>query len=90
MNLQSDPKREKYPETGIPIFALRTTTNQWDNVDLNHLDRASLLEWMRDRSPRYLKAIVCALLRHEAPTDAEEAPKPAMPPAPPKDQAPKG
>jgi hypothetical protein len=90
VDLKSDPKREKYPETGLPIRAMRMSAKvpYWDAVDLNHLDRASVLEWMRGRSDRYLKAIVCALLHHEAPTDLEEAPPAPAPPPPAPAQAP--
>jgi hypothetical protein len=65
--MKEDPKRAKLPETGIYVRAKYQTARgeAWDAVDLAHLTRESVLEWMRDRSPEYLQNTILALLGHE-------------------------
>jgi hypothetical protein len=60
--LEADPKRADFPETGIYIRA--KSGEKWEPVDIAHLTTESVREWMRDRSPEYLQSTILALLGH--------------------------
>ncbi len=45
---KADPARADLPETGIPVRAIEAD-GSWGNVDIAHLDRASLDAWLRSR-----------------------------------------
>lgn len=70
--LKQDPDRARYPDrfrpTGYPVRALISdgTREVWGNVDIMHLTRDSLLQWLRSR-PNLAENVVLSLLRHEAP-----------------------
>lgn len=62
--LQVDPERLDAPETGIPIRA--RTPGGFDTHDIAHLDRASLLAWLRSRGGDnpFAEDVVGILLGH--------------------------
>ena len=43
-----DPERIELPETGIYIRS-KDMTGKWSSVDIAHLKRDSLLDWLRSR-----------------------------------------
>jgi hypothetical protein len=45
-NLKADPDREGCPETGIFVRA-QDSDGKWGPIDICHLTRESLLEWLR-------------------------------------------
>lgn len=48
MELKVDPARERWAdETGVVVRAKRG--ERWGNYDVAHLDKASMLEWLRSR-----------------------------------------
>lgn len=65
----SDPLREHLPAYGIPIRAKRG--GAWGAVDINHLDKPSLLAWLRSRNDvpdagaGWRESIILAILRHD-------------------------
>lgn len=63
---RTDPERETLEEAGIPIRAIRTSIGAWDAVDIAHLDRSSLVLWLRSRGGSNLWAenTVLVLLGH--------------------------
>jgi hypothetical protein len=75
VNLKQDPTRTELPETGIfvraqvsqlvPKFPTSEAMAIWGNVDINHLDRQSLITWMDDKDKAYLMSLALFLLNHE-------------------------
>jgi hypothetical protein len=68
-----DPARVEFPETGIYVRA-KNMFGKWDNIDIAHLKRDSLLDWLRSRGGDNLWAenTVLLLLAHS--TEANDAP----------------
>lgn len=46
--MKIDPTRTDLPETGIYVRALNVE-GRWDNIDLAHLDKESVLEFLQSR-----------------------------------------
>lgn len=61
--LKIDPKRTSLAESGIYVRA-QDQTGEWGSHDIAHLDRESLLLWMRLRGCE--QDTVLALLGHES------------------------
>ena len=63
--LKLDPNRLDLPETGIYIRA-KDEAGKWGSHDIAHLDRESLLRWLRSRggSNPWAENVVAILLGH--------------------------
>lgn len=63
-DLLEDPTRSDLPGTGIYVRAVNAA-GRWDNVDIAHLDTASLDQWLRSRnSIEWPIGVVNVLLGH--------------------------
>lgn len=63
--LTVDPARTHLPETGIYVRAREVTGGAFESVDIAHLDRPSLNEWLRSRdSIDWPISVVMTLLGH--------------------------
>ncbi len=65
MELIVDPTRKHFDIVGIPIRA--KFDGNWGTYDINHLDRASLMIWLRSRGGQndWAENTVAILLGHE-------------------------
>lgn len=61
VDLKVDPKRLDLPESGIYVRA-KDERDQWDSVDIVHLDKPSLKTWLRSRGGENEWAENCVLL----------------------------
>ena len=63
--LYLDPSRVELPETGIYVRA-KNLYDKWDSIDIAHLTRASLLDWLRSRGGenQWAENTVLLLLAH--------------------------
>ncbi len=63
--LTVDPERVDLAETGIFVRAMYLGT--WGSHDIAHLDRASLLQWLRSRGEKneWAEGVLLHLLGHE-------------------------
>jgi hypothetical protein len=61
-----DPNRTDLPETGIFVRA-KNTAGEWDSIDIAHLTRESLFDWLRSRGGDnpWAENTVAILLGHE-------------------------
>jgi hypothetical protein len=62
--LKVDLARTHLPKTGVPVRALRSD-GEWGAVDIAHLDRQSLWNWMEGLTARALMRLVEILLGHD-------------------------
>lgn len=60
--LYFDEKRENYPGTGIFVRAIRN--EKWDSIDLAHLTKESLLDFLKDKPKDWSINTVGILLGH--------------------------
>jgi len=72
-DLVADERRLDGAETGIPVRA--RTEKGWDAVDIAHLTRESLWQWLTSKSPDYCRSVVLALLGHDHHTDVSNLPR---------------
>jgi hypothetical protein len=75
MSLQADADRVDLPETGIYVRAM-DAHGKLEPVDINHLTRTSLLEWLRSR-PAFAEKVVLALLGFKG--EEEQRAEPSSP-----------
>lgn len=67
MLLKADAKRlEAIPNhaTGILVRA-QLPNGKWGSVDIIHLDREGLIEWLGSRDPSFVVNVVLCLLGHK-------------------------
>jgi hypothetical protein len=66
-DLRIDPARTHLPATGICVRALGAGV-KYDSVDIAHLDKTSLWQWLRSRGGENMWAenVVALLLGHTA------------------------
>ncbi len=61
--LRGDPERKHLPETGIFVRGMGED-GRFDAIDISHLTRESLVDWLRDKKPVFVEGVVLVLLGH--------------------------
>ncbi len=65
--LRADPERRRLPETGIFVRGMGED-GRFDAIDISHLTKESLVEWLRSKKPVFVEGVVLALLGHSRET----------------------
>jgi hypothetical protein len=63
MNLQADPKRADFPETGVYVRAMNVE-GKWDSIDISRLKADSLRHWLASK-PDLAEKVLLTLLHYE-------------------------
>lgn len=63
IELRADPQRRALIETGIYVRA-RWHNGVWGDVDIAHLDRPSLVAWLRKGDARLAERVLLHVLGH--------------------------
>lgn len=58
-----DPERAHLPETGIYVRGLGAD-GKFDAIDISHLTKESLVEWLRSKRSVFVEGVVLVLLGH--------------------------